>query len=91
MNIEFATNDPATAQRYLDNGDTDYMSDELKDAIIDAVKAGACRIRDPYMYNGSPDMVKTSDTTTEAWDHHMSIIKPLFNRDWANRKAKEQA
>lgn len=91
MNIEFATNDPAIARRYLDTGDTAYMSDELKDAVIAGVEAGAWRVRDPHMYGGSPDMVRTTSNPRQTWDEHMKTVQVLHARDWAARKAKEQA
>lgn len=82
MNIEFATNDPATARRYLGAGDTAYLSDEAKDAIVELVRMGAgdIRVRDPKMYNNSPDL-SCARALTDAEAAQVARITELRDRD----------
>jgi hypothetical protein len=83
--VEFSTNDVSTARRYLKNGDTDYLSDDTIEAILDCVRYGhGFRVRDPYMYGNSPDL--TYETTPEGEALRLlNRVKELQDRDWKAR------
>ena len=82
--IEFATNDPETARRYLDTGQMGYLTAETKEAILGGVEKGICRVRDPFMYGGASGVVpETSDR--DVWDPFIARIQELHDRDFASR------
>lgn len=84
MNIEFATKDPVTARRYLDTEQMDYLTAETKEFILDGVKKGICRVRDPLMYGGASGVVpETHDR--DVWDPFTARVQELHNRDYASR------
>lgn len=91
MNMEFATNSISRAQQFLDHGNTAYMSDELKDAIIDGVRENAWYVRDPYLHEGEPDVTFRPDNDRRAWEEHRFIIDRLFDRDMAAYTKQEVA
>lgn len=84
MNIEFATKDHVTARRYLDTEQMDYLTAETKEFILDGVKKGICRVRDPLMYGGSSGVVpETRDR--DVWDPFIAHVQELHDRDFASR------
>ena len=82
--IEFATNDINQARQYLNCEQMTYLTDETKQAILDGVKQGICRVRDPQMYGGSSGVVpETKDPTV--WNPFIERVQKLRDRDFANR------
>ena len=82
--IEFATNDPATARRYLATEQMDYLTVETKEFILDGVKKGICRVRDPFMYGGASGVVpETRDR--DVWGPFIARVQELHDRDFASR------
>lgn len=82
--IEFATNDVNQARRYLNCEQMTYLTDETKQAILDGVKQGICRVRDPQMYGGSSGVVpETKDP--DVWNPFIERVQKLHDRDFANR------
>lgn len=82
--IEFATNDANQARRYLNCEQMAYLTDETKQAILDGVKQGICRVRDPQMYGGSSGVVpETKDPTV--WNPFIERVQKLHDRDFENR------
>lgn len=82
--IEFATNDINQARRYLNCEQMTYLTDETKQAILDGVKQGICRVRDPQMYGGSSGVVpETKDPTV--WNPFIEQVQKLHDRDFENR------
>lgn len=82
--IEFATNDINQARRYLNCEQMTYLTDETKQTILDGVKQGICRVRDPQMYGGSSGVVpETKDP--DVWNPFIERVQKLHNRDFENR------
>lgn len=82
--IEFATNDPDTARRYLATEQMDYLTVETKEFILDGVKKGICRVRDPFMYGGASGVVpETRDR--DVWGPFIARVQELHDRDFASR------
>lgn len=82
--IEFATNDINQARRYLNCEQMTYLTDETKQAILDGVKQGICRVRDPQMYGGSSGVVpETKDP--DVWNPFIEQVQKLHDRDFENR------
>lgn len=82
--IEFATNDVIQARRYLNYEQMTYLTDETKQTILDGVKQGICRVRDPHMYGGSSGVVpETKDP--DVWNPFIERVQKLHNRDFENR------
>ena len=83
-NLEFATNDANQARRYLNCEQMTYLTDETKQAILDGVKQGICRVRDPQMYGGSSGVVpETKDP--DVWNPFIEHVQKLHDRDFENR------
>lgn len=83
-NLEFATNDANQARRYLNCEQMTYLTDETKQAILDGVKQGICRVRDPQMYGGSSGVVpETKDP--DVWNPFIEQVQKLHDRDFENR------
>lgn len=84
MNIEFATKDPETARRYLDTEQMCYLTDRTREVILEGVKKGICRVRDPLMYGGASGVVpETKDRAL--WDPFIARVKELHGQDFASR------
>lgn len=82
--IEFATNDINQARQYLNCEQMTYLTHETRQAILDGVERGICRVRDPHMYGGSSGVVPdTKDRTI--WDPFIERVQKLHDRDFANR------
>ncbi|WP_049182239.1 hypothetical protein [Corynebacterium sp. 805_CJEI] len=82
--IEFATNDANQARRHLNCEQMTYLTDETKQAILNGVKQGICRVRDPQMYGGSSGVVpETKDPTV--WNPFIEHVQKLHDRDFENR------
>lgn len=82
--IEFATNDINQARRYLNCEQMAYLTGETKQAILDGVKQGICRVRDPQMYGGSSGVVpETKDP--DVWNPFIEQVQKLHDRDFENR------
>ena len=82
--IEFATKDPVTARRYLGTEQMGYLTAETKGFILDGVKRGICRVRDPFMYGGASGVVpETRDR--DVWDPFIARVQELHDRDFASR------
>lgn len=81
--IEFATNKPTSARRFLDGVKMDYLTEDTKNFIIDGVERGLCRVRDPFMYGGSSGVVPTgySDEISE----FMAEVRERTTWDYKNR------
>lgn len=81
--IEFATNDVNTARKYLE-----YAGDvgpEVTAVLLDGVKNGVCRVRDPYMYNGQTAAIpETKDE--QAWDEFMAAVMKAAMADGTKAK-----
>lgn len=78
----FATCDPDAARRFLKEGNTDYMSQELREAVIDAVTNHHFRVCDPRMH-GDPTLVYCGKGDPVGEDLEiMERIKALHKRDW---------
>lgn len=82
--IEFATNDANQARQYLNCEQMTYLTDETKQAILDGVERGICRVRDPHMYGGSSGVVpETKDP--DVWNPFIEQVQKLHDRDFENR------
>ena len=80
--VTFSTSDPTLARRYLDRGGTAYMSQELREAVIDAVANHHFRVCDPRMH-GDPTLVYCGKGDPVGEDLEiMERIKALHKRDW---------
>lgn len=84
MNIEFATNDPANARRYLDTEQMNYLTAETKEFILDGVEKGICRARDPLMYGGASGVVPEAKDRA-LWEPFIARVQELHDRDFASR------
>lgn len=82
--IEFATNDINQARRYLNCEQMAYLTDETKQAILDGVERGICRVRDPHMYGGSSGVVPDTKDP-EVWNPFIEHVQKLHDRDFENR------
>lgn len=82
--IEFATNDVYTARRYLERaGD---VGPEVTSVLLDGVKNGICRVRDPNMYNGQTAALPETKNEDE-WHDFLTRISEAAKRD--KTKVKE--
>lgn len=54
MQVNFATNDPATALQYLQKAlPSRNLNEENAKPILELVRDGKIRVGDPFMYNGN--------------------------------------
>ena len=82
--IEFATNDVYTARKYLEKaGD---VGPEVTNVLLDGVKNGICRVRDPYMYNGQTAALPETKNEDE-WNDFLTRVNDAAKRD--KTKVKE--
>lgn len=81
--IEFATSRERDAARFLSGIQFRYMTDETKQFILDGVKRGIVRVRDPHMYGGQSGVVPTGPRSET--DPFMDELKNLHDRDVATR------
>lgn len=82
--IEFATNDINQARQYLNCEQMTYLTDETKQVILDGVKQGICRVRDPHMYGGSSGVVPDTKDP-DVWNPFIEHVQKLHDRDFENR------
>lgn len=78
MTIEFATNDVNTAHRYLE--DAGDVGPEVASVLLDGVKNGICRVRDPYMYGGQTAALPETKNEDE-WHDFLTRINEAAKRD----------
>ncbi|MGV0434202.1 hypothetical protein ACUY3H_04465 [Corynebacterium ureicelerivorans] len=78
MTIEFATNNANTARKYLEEaGD---VGPEVTAVLLDGVKNGICRVRDPYMYGGQTAALPETKNADE-WSDFLARINEAAKRD----------
>lgn len=81
MTIEFATSDPIEAERYIRDS-CPFYKDDLIDYVIQGVKDGIVRVRDPHMYGGNPDLVPMlGKDEAERWEEWCNPLIAMRNRD----------
>lgn len=83
--IEFATSSERDAHRFLSGDNFNYLTDETKQFILDGVKRGLCRVRDPLMYGGQSGVVPESVNRADL-DPFMDELKRLHDRDVETRR-----
>ena len=83
MNIEFATSDPKEAERRLRTAHP-YYQDDFVDYIIQGVKDGLVRVRDPHMYGGDADIVpQLGKDEADKWEEWCKPLLAMRDRDLA--------
>lgn len=83
--IEFATSDVRNAARFLNGDNFHYLTDETKQHILDGVRRGLCRVRDPLMYGGQSGVVP-ENVSRSFLDPFMDELKRLHDRDMETRR-----
>lgn len=66
MRVEFSTSSLVTAEQYMRHADSN-ISDGLVALVLEYVRAGKVRVRDPKMYDGRADVMPTDEMSDD--DH----------------------
>lgn len=83
MIIEFATSDPKEAERRLRTAHP-YYQDDFVDYVVQGVKDGIVRVRDPHMYGGDADIVpQLGNDEADKWEEWCKPLLALRDRDLA--------
>ena len=83
MIIEFATRDPKEAERRLRTAHP-YYQDDLVDYVVQGVKDGIIRVRDPHMYGGNADLVpQLGKDEADRWEKWCKPLITMRDRDLA--------
>ena len=83
MIIEFATSDPKEAERRLRTAHP-YYQDDLVDYVVQGVKDGIIRVRDPHMYGGDADIVpQLGKDEADKWEEWCKPLIAMRDRDLA--------
>lgn len=81
MIIEFATSDPKEAERRLRTAHP-YYQDDLVDYVVQGVKDGIIRVRDPHMYGGNADIVpQLGKDEADRWEEWCKPLIAMRDRD----------
>lgn len=81
MIIEFATSDPKEAERRLRTAHP-YYQDDLVDYVVQGVKDGIIRVRDPHMYGGNADLVpQLGKDEADKWEEWCKPLITMRDRD----------
>lgn len=81
MIIEFATSDPKEAERRLRTAHP-YYQDDLVDYVVQGVKDGIVRVRDPHMYGGNADIVpQLGKDEADKWEEWCKTLLVMRDRD----------
>lgn len=83
MIIEFATSDPKEAERRLRTAHP-YYQDDFVDYVVQGVKDGIVRVRDPHMYGGDADIVpQLGKDEADRWEEWCKPLLAMRDRDLA--------
>ncbi|MFW9146009.1 hypothetical protein ACOJAK_11935 [Corynebacterium striatum] len=83
MIIEFATSDPKEAERRLRTAHP-YYQDDFVDYVVQGVKDGIVRVRDPHMYGGDADIVpQLGKDEADRWEEWCKPLITMRDRDLA--------
>lgn len=83
MTIEFATSDPKEAERRLRTAHP-YYQDDFVAYVIQGVKDGIVRVRDPHMYGGNADAVpQLGKDEADKWEEWCKPLLAMRDRDLA--------
>lgn len=83
MIIEFATSDPKEAERRLRTAHP-YYQDDFVDYVVQGVKDGIVRVRDPHMYSGDADIVpQLGKDEADRWEEWCKPLLAMRDRDLA--------
>ena len=83
MIIEFATSDPQEAERRLRTAHP-YYQDDFVDYVVQGVKDGIVRVRDPHMYGGNADIVpQLGKDEADRWEEWCKPLLVMRDRDLA--------
>lgn len=83
MIIEFATGDPKEAERRLRTAHP-YYQDDFVDYVVQGVKDGIVRVRDPHMYGGDADIVpQLGRDEADKWEAWCKPLLAMRDRDLA--------
>lgn len=81
MIIEFATSDPKEAERRLRTAHP-YYQDDFVDYVVQGVKDGIVRVRDPHMYGGDADLVpQLGKDEADKWEEWCRPLLAMRDRD----------
>lgn len=81
MIIEFATSDPKEAERRLRTAHP-YYQDDVVDYVVQGVKDGIVRVRDPHMYGGNADIVpQLGKDEADRWEEWCKPLLAMRDRD----------
>lgn len=81
MLIEFATSDPQEAERRLRTAHP-YYQDDLVDYVVQGVKDGIIRVRDPHMYGGNADLApQLGKDEADRWEEWCKPLLAMRDRD----------
>ena len=83
MIIEFATSDPKEAERRL-RAAHPYYQDDFVDYVVQGVKDGIIRVRDPHLYGGNADLVpQLGKDEADRWEEWCKPLIAMRDRDLA--------
>lgn len=83
MIIEFATSDPKEAESRLRTAHP-YYQDDLVNYVVQGVKDGIIRVRDPHMYGGNADLVpQLGKDEADRWEEWCKPLLTMRDRDLA--------